>query len=216
MFYVSCIVSQLVYSSGSIFRGAVGSEMIEVVPFFHKMTYLIIGKMGTDDPVALRATVITSYAMSSIMTGAVFFGLGACKLGTLVNFFPHSILMGCIGGVGIFLFVTGIEVSARLDGNLEASFSVLERLFERDTVVLWIPPLILAVLFMTIKSFYDRHWLTAAFYIAITATFYVITVAVPSINMEGLRSHGWVFEAPADGVTFYNFYSYYNLSLVNW
>jgi sulfate permease, SulP family len=54
MFYVSCIISQLVYSGGgSIFKGGVGSEMvrpcflyttqyanlkqIEVVPFFHKM-----------------------------------------------------------------------------------------------------------------------------------------------------------------------------------
>jgi len=35
MFYVSCIISQLTYSTGSIFRGGVGSEMIEVVPFFH-------------------------------------------------------------------------------------------------------------------------------------------------------------------------------------
>ena len=41
MFYVSCIISQIVTSTGSIFRGGVGSEMIEVVPFFHKMTYLV-------------------------------------------------------------------------------------------------------------------------------------------------------------------------------
>ena len=33
MFYVSCIISQVVYSTGSIFKGGVGSEMIEVVPF---------------------------------------------------------------------------------------------------------------------------------------------------------------------------------------
>lgn len=66
-----------------------------------------MAKMGTSDPEALRATVITSYAMSSIMTGLVFFGLGAARLGALVSFFPHSILTGCIGGVGIFLFVTG-------------------------------------------------------------------------------------------------------------
>ena len=155
MFYVSCIISQLVYSSGSIFRGAVGSEMIEVVPFFHKMTYLIMGKMGTADPDALRATVITSYAMSSIMTGAVFFVLGATKFGTLVNFFPNSILMGCIGGVGIFLFITGIEVSARLDGNLAPSIPVLKKLFGPDTVVLWIPPLILAISLLTVKRFYN-------------------------------------------------------------
>lgn len=111
MFYVSCIISQLVYSTGSIFRGGVGSEMIEVVPFFHKMTYLIMGEMGTANPAALRATVIVSYAMSSIITGLVFFGLGAARLGTLVNFFPHSILTGCIGGVGIFLFITGLYLS---------------------------------------------------------------------------------------------------------
>ena len=34
MFYVSCIIAQLTYSTGSIFKGGVGSEMIEVVPFF--------------------------------------------------------------------------------------------------------------------------------------------------------------------------------------
>lgn len=110
MFYVSCIISQLVYSSGSIFRGGVGSEMIEVVPFFHKMTYLIMEQVGTENPEALRATVIVSYAMSSIITGMVFLGLGAARLGTLVNFFPHSILTGCIGGVGIFLFITGKRI----------------------------------------------------------------------------------------------------------
>lgn len=216
MFYVSCIISQLVYSTGSIFRGGVGSEMIEVVPFFHKMTYLIIGRMGTTHPDALRATVITSYAMSSIITGIVFFALGSARLGTLVNFFPHSILTGCIGGVGIFLFVTGIEVSARLNGNLELSVEVFQKLFAADTVVLWIPPLALAIILLTVKHFYDRPWLVPAYYIGITAIFYIITTAVPSITMSDLRSSGWVFEAPAAGVPFYNFYGYYKFNLVDW
>ena len=36
MFYVSCIVSQLVYSlGGSIFRGGIGSEMVRVLPSFN-------------------------------------------------------------------------------------------------------------------------------------------------------------------------------------
>ena len=216
MFYVSCIISQLVYSTGSIFRGGVGSEMIEVVPFFHKMTYMIMGKMGTENADALRATVITSYAMSSIITGIVFFLLGSASLGTLVNFFPHSILTGCIGGVGIFLFVTGIEVSARLDGNLEFTAEVFRKLFAADTVVLWIPPLALAILLLTIKHFYDRPWLVPAYYIGITAIFYIVTTAVPSINMADLRHGGWVFNAPAAGVPFYNFYSHYKFGLVDW
>ncbi|KAM0723209.1 hypothetical protein Q7P37_001409 [Cladosporium fusiforme] len=216
MFYVSCIIAQLVYSTGSIFRGGVGSEMIEVVPFFHKMTYMIMGQMGTSNPDALRATVITSYAMSSMLTGIVFFALGSAKLGTLVNFFPHSILTGCIGGVGVFLFITGIEVSARLDGNLELTAEVLHKLFSADTVPLWIPPLVLAIILLVIKHFYDRPWLVPAYYIAITAIFYIVTTSVPSINMENLRAGGWVFEAPAAGVPFYNFYSHYKFSLVDW
>lgn len=216
MFYVSCIIAQLVYSTGSIFRGGVGSEMIEVVPFFHKMTYMIMSQMGTSNPDALRATVITSYAMSSMLTGIVFFALGSAKLGTLVNFFPHSILTGCIGGVGVFLFITGIEVSARLDGNLEFTAEVLHKLFSADTVPLWIPPLVLAIILLVIKHFYDRPWLVPAYYIAITAIFYIVTTAVPSINMEDLRAGGWVFEAPAAGVPFYNFYSHYKFSLIDW
>ncbi|KAK5137410.1 hypothetical protein LTR08_008988 [Meristemomyces frigidus] len=216
MFYVSCIISQLTYSTGSIFRGGVGSEMIEVVPFFHKMTYLVMGKMGKSDPAALRATVITSYAMSSIITGITFFGLGSARLGTLVNFFPHSILTGCIGGVGIFLFITGIEVSARLNGNLELSMAVARKLFAADTAVLWIPPLLLAILLLTIRGFYDRPWLVPAFFIGITTIFYIITTAVPSITMPDLRRNGWVFEAPAADVPFYNFYSHYQFSLVDW
>ncbi|RMY84312.1 hypothetical protein D0862_11446 [Hortaea werneckii] len=216
MFYVSCIIAQLTYSSGSIFRGGVGSEMIEVVPFFHKMTYLIMERMGTENPAALRATVITSYAMSSIITGIVFFILGSAKLGTLVNFFPHSILTGCIGGVGIFLFLTGIEVSARLDGNFEFTLEVARKLFSPETAPLWIPPLVLAVLLLTVKHFYDRAWLVPAYYIAITVIFYVVTTAIPSISMDNLRNLGWVFEAPAAGVPFYNFYSNYKFNLVDW
>ncbi|THZ74485.1 hypothetical protein D6C88_07088 [Aureobasidium pullulans] len=216
MFYVSCITAQLTYSSGSIFSGGVGSEMIEVVPFFHKMTYMIMSRMGTGNPDALRATVITSYAMSSILTGLVFLGLGAAKLGTLVNFFPHSILTGCIGGVGIFLFVTGIEVSARLDGNLEFTGAVLHKLFQADTIVLWLPPLFLAILLLTVKHYYDRPWLVPAYYIAITAIFYIVVAAVPNLGMETLRHQGWVFDAPQAGLPFYNFYSHYKFHLVDW
>ncbi|KAK0365635.1 hypothetical protein LTR02_014244 [Friedmanniomyces endolithicus] len=204
MFYVSCIISQLTYSIGSIFRGGVGSEMIEVVPFFHKMTYMIMNRMGTERPDALIATVITSYAMSSIITGIVFFALGSARLGTLVNFFPHSILTGCIGGVGIFLFLTGIEVSARLPGNLAPTKEVFDQLITPSTIALWVPPLTLAILLLVIRRYKDPPWLVPAYYIGITAIFYIITTAVPSINMADLRRGGWVFEAPG-AKPFYNF-----------
>ena len=93
IFFVSTIVSQLVYTlGGSIFKGGVGSEMIEVVPFFHKMTYIILNRVGEDNPKAVMATTIVSYSMSAIITGIIFGLLGIFKLGNLVSFFPRSIL----------------------------------------------------------------------------------------------------------------------------
>lgn len=216
MFYFSCIVAQLVYSTGSAFRGAVGSGMIEVVPFFHRMTYMIVNRMGNENPDALRATVITSYAMSSILTGIVLFTLGSANLGTFANFFPHSVLTGCIGGVGLFLFITGIGVSARLNGNLGFTMEFLENIFSADTAPLWILPLVLAIVIRVAKNFYNRPWLVPVCYICITVIFYIFTTATSSFDMDMLRNGGWVIEAPATSANFYRFYSHYQFRLVDW
>ncbi|KAF1817285.1 hypothetical protein P152DRAFT_14463, partial [Eremomyces bilateralis CBS 781.70] len=217
MFFVSCIVSQLIYSCGaSSFRGGVGSEMIEVVPFFHKMTYLILAHMGPDaERSAVVATVITSYALSSIVTGLIFFSLGALRLGSLVSFFPRSILTGCIGGVGIFLFITGIEVSARLDGNLSYNLETAQELFSAKTAPLWIVPLALAVLLRVLKKVRDHEALLPGFFIAIVVIFYIVVVATPSLNLDKVRNAGWVFEQPGSNVPFWRFYTYYKFNQVD-
>ncbi|EER39692.1 sulfate transporter [Histoplasma capsulatum H143] len=154
MFYVSTIVAQLVYScGGSVFKGGVGSEMIEVVPFFHKIAFMILKKVGKQNEKAVLATTILSYAISSVLTGSVFFLMGAFNLGSLIGFFPRHILIGCIGGVGWFLVATGVMVSARLSGNLEYNLETLKRLFQLDTVFLWTLPLIGAIGLLVIKRF---------------------------------------------------------------
>jgi SulP family sulfate permease len=213
MFYVSCIVSQLVYSlGGSRFQGGVGSEMIEVVPFFHKMAYMILNRVGTDKPEAVMATVITSYALSSILTGIIFLLLGLLRLGDLVSFFPRSILLGCIGGVGVFLFLTGIEVSAGLDSNMEWNLEVFEHLISPNTLVLWIVPLVLSILLMVIRHYFSHPTVMPAFFICVVGIFYIVFAALPNVSLLDLQNHGWVFAAPEAGVPFYNFYTYYSES----
>lgn len=182
---------------------------IEVVPFFHKMTYVIMARMGPAEPNAIIATVVVSYALSSVITGLIFGALGLFKLGNLVSFFPRNILNGCIGGVGFFLFVTGIEVSARLDGNLEYNFDTLQKLFRADTVALWTSPLALAIIYMAIKHYYDHPALMPAFIVLITGIFHIIVAAVSHFNLDKARDAGWVFEKPESGVPFYHFYTLY-------
>jgi SulP family sulfate permease len=213
IFFVSCIVSQLCYSLGlSAFRGGVGSEMIEVVPFFHKMAYSILAKMEGQSDEAIIATVIVSYCLSSVITGLIFLALGVFKLGNLVNFFPRHILIGCIGGVGFFLIVTGIEVSARLEGNLNYDMETLHKLFAQDTIYLWLLPLVLSVIILVLRRLNKSPVVLPAFFILIFGVFYLIVKAILRLDLELLRQSGWIFERPEAGVPFYRFYSYFSRS----
>ncbi|KAL1593517.1 hypothetical protein SLS59_009213 [Nothophoma quercina] len=216
IFFVSCIVSQLCYSLGlSTFRGGVGSEMIEVVPFFHKMAYSIMERMEGESAEAVMATTITSYCLSSILTGLIFLALGGFRLGTLVSFFPRHILIGCIGGVGFFLFVTGIEVSARIEGNLNYDLATLQKLFSADTWYLWTIPLVLAVSIMLMQRMVKSPFVLPAFFVMIFATFYVLVKGIFHVDLEDARNAGWIFEQPEAGVKFYRFYSYFKFWLID-
>jgi SulP family sulfate permease len=216
MFYVSTIVAQLTYSlGGSVFKGGIGSEMIEVVPFFHKMAFTILHRVGEDDPTAVYATVILAFAISSVVTGAVFFLMGACKLGSLVGFFPRHILIGCIGGVGWFLVATAVEVSARLNGNLEYNLTTLRHLFQADTILLWTIPLALAIVLMFVQKFVKSKFLVGGYFIAVAAIFYFFKFAL-NIQFDTLHSNGWVFDSPPAGNPWYHFYTLYNFKAVHW
>ncbi|EEH08196.1 sulfate transporter [Histoplasma capsulatum G186AR] len=216
IFYVSTIVAQLVYScGGSVFKGGVGSEMIEVVPFFHKIAFMILKKVGKQNEKAVLATTILSYAISSVLTGSVFFLMGAFNLGSLIGFFPRHILIGCIGGVGWFLVATGVMVSARLSGNLEYNLETLKRLFQLDTVFLWTLPLIGAIGLLVIKRFVKSNFLVGGYFISMGAVFYIFKFCL-NIPLETLRSRGWVFEAPSSSEPWYHFYTLYDFSSVHW
>ncbi|KAL1954356.1 hypothetical protein VTO42DRAFT_1383 [Malbranchea cinnamomea] len=216
MFYVSTIISQLVFScGGSIFKGGIGSEMIEVVPFFHRMAFMILAKVGKENVRSVLATTILSYAISAVLTGTVFFVMGVSGLGSLIGFFPRHILIGCIGGVGWFLVATGVEVSARLPGNLEYNLETLERLFQADTVFLWTTPLVLAILFLVIRRFIKSNYLVGGYFLSISLIFYFFKLVL-GVSLTTLREKGWVFEAPSGSVPWYHFYTLYDFSAVDW
>ncbi|CUS21873.1 LAQU0S04e02740g1_1 [Lachancea quebecensis] len=216
MFYVSSIVSQLVYSCGfSAFGNAVGSEMIEITPFYHSMAASIMaGLPGEKDRVL--TTTIVCYAMSSIMTGLVFFLLGRLKLGKIVGFFPRHILIGCIGGVGYFLVITGFEVTTRVS-KFEYSFDFLSSLLmDPEVLGKWGLPALMAVLLVVIQRACKNSLVLPTFYIAALLLFHFIVALIPSLSLHGLRDSGWVFPATTTTERWFDFYKLYNFKLVSW
>ena len=173
------------------------------------MAFTILAQVGEDHPRSVLATTILSYSVSSVLTGIVFFLMGQCKLGVLIGFFPRHILIGCIGGVGFFLIVTAIEVSARLEGNLDYNLDTLKRLVMADTLVLWLIPLFLSLLLFLIKRWVKHSLTDACFFLSVLVIFYILVTAIPTISIGGLRSGGWIFEAPAANTPWYHFYTLY-------
>ncbi|CAI4216630.1 unnamed protein product [Parascedosporium putredinis] len=216
IFYVSTIISQLIFSNGSIFKGGVGSELIEVVPFFHNMAETITIRVGRDNADAVIATTIVSYASSSMLTGAVFYLMGKFKFGYMVGFIPRHILIGCIGGVGFFLVVTGFEVSARLEGGIEYNLETLKRLAQPETLPLWITPLVLAFMLFYGQSRITSKYFLPFFIISIPIIFYLCILALRGVELDGLRGAGWVFEGPPPGEPWWYFYTLYKFELVHW
>ncbi|KPI44005.1 uncharacterized protein AB675_6178 [Cyphellophora attinorum] len=166
MFYVSTIVAQVTYSAGgSIFKGGIGSEMIEVVP--------------------------------------------------LCTRWPLPYWQRCIGGVGFFLFVTGLEVSARLPGNLEYNLATLQQLFRADTVGLWLLPLGLAIVLKVLQKFVKSNMLVGGYFISVAILFYIFKFAL-RIPMATLHSQGWIFDSPPAGNPWYHFWTLYDFKEVDW
>ncbi|PKY22117.1 hypothetical protein RhiirB3_422837 [Rhizophagus irregularis] len=225
MFFVSCIVSQVIYSGGfSIFGGGNGSMMIEVVPFLH-IILKFINKINhfraetiirAANPDEVIPTTILSFALSSVLTGIVFLLMGAFKLGSLIEFFPRHILVGCIGGVGWFLIATAIEVAARLDGNLSYSWEMFKILFlDTHTFALWGSALGLAVLLRFLHSRLP-HPLVVPFYFMIVPLLFYLTVYIFGFEWQNLRDEGWVFPLPGGNVPWWHFYTYYDFTKINW
>ena len=215
MFLISTIISQISFSlGGSTFPGAVGSMMIEVMPFLHIMVKTIQDVMGPGaDPKSVLATIMIAYTSSTILTGLVFLALGHFRLGNLIQFFPRHILVGCIGGIGFFLFVTAIEVTTGVTPGLD--WAIITKLFLPRNFALWGTCLGLAFLLKTFQTRFTHPLFVPAFYMVVPVVFYIIAVGMLGYSIAELREWGWLFDMPGgdDGdakVPWWTYWTYFN------
>ena len=219
MFFVTTFVAQMVYTfGGSAFEGANGSMMIEVVPFFHMLTTGIIAHVGEDNPKAVIATTMVAFCLSSILTGLTFLLLGVFRLGVIIGFFPRHILVGCIGGVGIFLIETGLEVAAGIndEGGFQYNLDTFKLYFlNKRNLTLWLPAFGLAVLLRVITHRVHHQLVFPVYFIAIGVVFYVVT-AIIGVDLDTLRSGGWVFDVGGSSEPWWYFWTLFDFKQTSW
>jgi sulfate permease, SulP family len=109
MFLFSTIMGQLAFTFRSKFTNPIALQMVENVPFFHALAYIVIQEQGYG--IDALSTLFFIFGLATLLVGAVFYILGKLHYGRIVYFFPSHVLVGCIGGIGVFIIVTAMEVT---------------------------------------------------------------------------------------------------------
>jgi SulP family sulfate permease len=176
----------------------------------------IVSVAGQDNPSVVIPTTMVAFALSSIVTGLAFFLLGALRLGSLIGFFPRHILVGTIGGVGWFLVATGIEVSGRLEENLEYTLPMLKKIFlDTHTFALWFSSFAVAILLRLIQYRNSSPMVVPVFFMTLPIAFYII-VFIFGLDVQEVRNAGWIFPLVESNTPFWHFYTYYDFKMVDW
>ncbi|KAJ0411099.1 hypothetical protein ATCC90586_008074 [Pythium insidiosum] len=211
MFLLTTAICQFVFVAKSSFDGPIGMMMVENVPFMHTLSMSIIQELGPKDERVLP-TIMVTYALSTIVVGVIFFALGYFKVGNVVYLFPKHIIVGAIGGIGVFVLQNGIENAT--GRPFEWTQSGVMSLFDGSIVWLWVSSALLAGLLWVLTRRITSPVFPPVFFVSIPPMFYV-ALLVLGISPEVAREHGWFFDK-APQVEFYTMWEQFQFGLVEW
>ena len=190
MFLFSTVICQLVMTTFSDFPCAMGMMMVENIPFMHTIANTVLASQGTG--IESFSTILMTFALSSITCGILFYVLGAYKLGNVVYYFPRHVIVGCIGGVGVFVTQTGFEVSCNQTWSW--TWHSVTIFAATNSYPLWLTSC-LFVLGLRLLCLKFRVPLLPPFYfVTIPLAFYLI-VFLMGVSLESLTKQGWFFES---------------------
>lgn len=183
MFLFSTIVGQVVFTFKSGFVNPIGLQMVENVPFCHELATIAIAHQGMT--LDALSTVFVMFGLASLVVGSVFYLLGHFRLGRIVYYFPNHVLVGCIGGIGIFIAKTGIEVTIN---------TVFQELLDDNHLQLFGVVLIFEVLLRVLERYTTYALLSPIYFCSITPIFYA-ALWLLRIPIQSAMDTGYFFPA---------------------
>ncbi|KAF7327188.1 hypothetical protein MKEN_00295900 [Mycena kentingensis (nom. inval.)] len=231
MFLMSNVLGQLVMTlGGSRFPGGFCAMLIEILPFLRGIATDIHAALGGGDHPALIPTVMAAYALTSFLTGMGFLLLGLFKIGNLVAYFPHTVLTGAIGAIGLSLCILGLEIPIPLSAEPLTLRNAATRLFSPTHIGILaasaIPALLLSVALrarsveVATRGRVRSAYCVPLYLLVIPVVFWAV-VAARRIPMRELAELGWLFTVektvePDVLVAGWNYWALYDFTLVEW
>lgn len=123
---------------------------------------------GTEE---LWLTTLALVIVTTLLTGALYFAVGAFGLGGLVRYLPYPVLGGFMAGTGWLLLTGGIGIMSGV--NLIA-LSDVPSLFAVGTLWLWLPGVALAALLLVLSQRLKHFLVWPLSLLAATGVFYLV------------------------------------------
>lgn len=166
-----------------------GMMMVENIPFLHVIITTVTDEQGYS--IEALSTIFMAFALSSILVGTLFWVLGRFRFGNAVHFFPKFVITGCIGGIGVFITTTGVEIATSVAWRWEISHFV--RVAQWDILSLLLGSLAFEVLLRVLLKYIDWSTFPPFYFISIPIVFYVI-LFISGTPLGTAHSNGWFFD----------------------
>jgi hypothetical protein len=193
MFLFATLVGQLAFTVASKFTNPVGMQMVENVPFLHALCHTVIQQQGYGKEAL--STVFFLFGFSSVIVGIVFYTLGKLELGRIVYFFPNHVLVGCIGGIGIFIVITAMEVTndVTFSFDMDGIRGIVDN-FHLLSVVLGFEVTLRVLMIMTQdKQGRAKYPLLSPIYYCMITPLLYLGLLVFGVSMERATEQGYFF-----------------------
>ncbi|PFH34684.1 inorganic anion transporter, sulfate permease (SulP) family protein [Besnoitia besnoiti] len=188
-------VSQIAMALFSAFPFAVGAFTIENVPFLRSISIAVIrnaAAKGLGDEWVV-STILACWIVASFLTAATFYVLGAMRLGRVADYIPHTVLLGCIGGMGLFMVTAAIGVTANCEWEWTAD--TLATVLSASAFPRVCLTLIVEAILIVAEVKYSSPTFTPIFLLAFPVLLYVF-LFVFGIPVDAARRAGWIFDGP--------------------
>lgn len=165
--------------------GVVGSTQDATAAVLAVVAGGIVARVA--DPATAFLTVVAVIAVSTFLSGAVMWLLGALRLGGLVRFMPYPVVGGFLAGTGWLLAKGSLEV---MTGVVPAIRS-LDELVTADALTKLVPGTALAATIVVLARV-SRASLTIPAVVTFGVVVFYAVVAIGGFPLSEIEAEGWL------------------------
>ncbi|CAE8646630.1 unnamed protein product, partial [Polarella glacialis] len=125
MVLMSAASAQFVFGVGSQLPEGLGCMIVENIPMLHSMANSVT-LLLQETPDKIVPTVIALYISASLLTSTAFCLLGYLRMDQVFLLLPKPVLMGCIGGMGVYILTAGIGAATNVPWEWSSEVLLLQ------------------------------------------------------------------------------------------